>query len=50
VYLPYTVDVNPETGVLVLDRDGKPQVRTAALLLRWKVVEYLELRPFNPWP
>jgi Family of unknown function (DUF6338) len=50
IYLPYTVAVDPVTGMLLLDSDGKPQTQTAGVLLRWETIEYLEVRPFQPWP
>jgi hypothetical protein len=50
IYLPYVVAVDPETGDLMRDDQGQPQIRTAGLLLKWEAIEYIELTPFDLWP
>jgi uncharacterized protein DUF6338 len=50
IYLPYTVIVDPDTGSLIPGADGKPQIRTRGLLLKWETIEYIEVTPFEPWP
>jgi hypothetical protein len=50
IYLPYTVIVDPDTGRLIPGSDGKPQIQTRGILLKWETIEYVEVTPFEPWP
>ena len=43
IYLSYTVEADPESGVLLEDAEGEPILHSGGLLIRWDEVEYLEL-------
>jgi hypothetical protein len=49
IYLPYAVFVDPDTGLLIHDANGNPQIEARGILLKWETVEYFELKPFDPW-
>jgi len=42
LYLAESVEVDPDTGEFVLDRDDTPVPRDSGILVRWSEVEYLE--------
>lgn len=42
LFLPATVEVDPETGETPLDENGRVLLKRGALLVRWEEVEYLQ--------
>jgi hypothetical protein len=47
LFLPATVEVNPETGEFPYDEDGDIVYKAGGLLIRWNEVEYLQF--VEPW-
>ncbi len=42
LYLPATLDLDPDTGEILTDDEGNPEMRNSGILLRWEEIEYLE--------
>ena len=42
LYLTATISLDPDTGEIVTDDAGNPEVIDSGLLLRWEEIEYLE--------
>lgn len=43
LFLAAAIELDPETGVVELDADGRPVLQPRGLLVRWEEVEYLEI-------